>query len=211
MKNVIAAAFVSLIAAVTASSSTAQPAIGPSFDCARVAPGTSKATICESKDISILDRELARVYLLAVNATIGKAQEELKAMERGWIKSRDECWKAADQNDCVLFAYVDQIATLRAMSKAARADQGRPLVTGPDAMQCPDTIIRLTRVALDPPLLHLRYKDRVFLMRSVRTASGARYQSTTKEGSADFWSKGGEAQLALDGGPPQTCKVVRVN
>jgi uncharacterized protein len=211
MKRAIAAAFCSLTAAVTASPSTAQPAIGPSFDCARVAPGTSKATVCESKDISILDRELARVYLLAVNATTGKPQEDLKAMERGWIKARDECWKAADQNDCVLFAYVDQIATLRAMTKAARADKGRSLVTGPDAMQCSDGIIRLTRVALDPPLLHLRYKDRAFLMRSVPTGSGARYQTTTKEGSADFWSKGDKAQLALDGGPPQTCKIVRGN
>ncbi|QEP30335.1 lysozyme inhibitor LprI family protein [Pukyongiella litopenaei] len=90
---------------------------GPSFDCAKAQSGAEQL-VCEDAGLAELDRRLAGRFTDAVGLAQGldagaeEAVTELKAMQRGWIKGRDECWKAADQRACVADAYLRREARL---------------------------------------------------------------------------------------------------
>lgn len=71
----------------------AAEAAGPSFDCAK-ADGTVQQLICKDAGLAALDRKLDVAYKGAVAKAKGKMLGALKSEQRGWIKGRDECWKA---------------------------------------------------------------------------------------------------------------------
>ena len=66
---------------------------GPAFDCAK-AEGTVQKLICQDVGLAALDRKLDAAYKGAVAKAKGSTLGVLKAEQRGWIKGRDECWKA---------------------------------------------------------------------------------------------------------------------
>lgn len=66
---------------------------GPSFDCAK-ADGTVQKQICSDTALGALDRKLDEVYKAAVKKATGKMLATLRTEQRGWVKGRDECWKA---------------------------------------------------------------------------------------------------------------------
>ncbi|WP_343116438.1 MliC family protein [Ostreiculturibacter nitratireducens] len=84
---------------------------GPSFDCSK-ADSSAEDLICEDADLARLDRRLAERYAAALEAVRGldvaatEAETELRAGQRGWIKGRNDCWKADDLRDCVERSYL---------------------------------------------------------------------------------------------------------
>ena len=90
---------------------------GPSFDCAR-AESSAEKLVCEDAALARLDRLVADRYGAAAEAArgldvgAGAALNELRATQRGWIKGRDECWKADDLRACVEAAYTRREAEL---------------------------------------------------------------------------------------------------
>lgn len=84
---------------------------GPSFDCAK-AESDAERLVCEDDALAALDRLVAERYAAALAVVRGldsgaaEAEDELRAVQRGWIKGRDECWKAGDLRDCVEQAYL---------------------------------------------------------------------------------------------------------
>ncbi|GGO64353.1 hypothetical protein GCM10010982_03550 [Bowmanella pacifica] len=83
----------------------------PAFSCTEVRPASTEAMICAQPELGALDREMQRVFDAALS---GQHDQQLKAMQRGWIKGRDECWKATDHQACIRQAYIDRIAELKA-------------------------------------------------------------------------------------------------
>ena len=80
----------------------------PSFDCSKVDSSAEEA-ICASEDLAMLDQELARLYKLALDDPHLSADQisTLKAMQRGWIKGRNDCWKASvGLETCIAGSYV---------------------------------------------------------------------------------------------------------
>lgn len=90
---------------------------GPSFDCAEAAT-SAEEVVCAVPDLAGLDLRLAERYAAAVaaagalDAGARNALDVLRATQRGWIKGRDECWKAADLVPCVRDAYLTREAEL---------------------------------------------------------------------------------------------------
>lgn len=90
---------------------------GPSFDCAK-AQNSAEELICADSVLSDLDRRLADRYAAAVSAAqtldagAQNALNTLRATQRGWIKGRNDCWKAGDLRTCVEAAYSRREATL---------------------------------------------------------------------------------------------------
>lgn len=95
------------LALLTASLSANQP----SFDCSKVEKNSSEGLICSSDELMDLDRELEAVYKQALS----KASKEdmLKAYQRGWIKGRNDCWKAKDEKKCMVDQYELRIKELK--------------------------------------------------------------------------------------------------
>jgi uncharacterized protein len=90
---------------------------GPSFDCAK-AESAAEKLVCNDADLAALDRLVAERFAAAVNVAKGldagaeETEADLRAYQRGWIKGRDECWKADDLRACVEWEYQRREAEL---------------------------------------------------------------------------------------------------
>lgn len=92
--------------------------VTPSFDCAK-AESEAETMVCADYGLAGLDRRLAEVY--AAELAKPGASKELAATQRGWVKGRDECWKADDKKLCVEEEYRTRIAELQINSPGAMA------------------------------------------------------------------------------------------
>ena len=84
----------------------------PSFDCAK-AHGTTEQLVCQDAGLAALDNELAALYPKALANLSAEQQKTEKAMQRGWIKGRNECWKESDSRQCVEESYQTRITELQ--------------------------------------------------------------------------------------------------
>lgn len=87
--------------------------VGPAFDCGK-AKTSAENLVCQDLALSSLDWRLAERFASALQVVQGlengsvKAEKGLRAHQRGWIKGRDDCWKADDQRECVEFSYLQR-------------------------------------------------------------------------------------------------------
>ncbi|MXU63931.1 MliC family protein [Oceanomicrobium pacificus] len=182
---------------------------GPSFDCAK-AESAAEELVCTTPVLAALDREMARLYRLAVDSPNLDADRaaELKAMQRGWIKGRDDCWKATDGLErCVAENYALRLEELRVGYANARSDDGAGITTGPYAYACEglDALVSASFINADPPMAVLRWRDTVIVPVSEPSASGAKYGVESFDGRYEFFTKGTEALLTLPGQETMTC------
>jgi len=87
-------------------------AIEPSFDCSK-ASHDAEELICRDNELAELDNQLAGVYHAAVENIPADELKTMRAMQRGWIKGRNDCWKADDLRDCVKLEYETRITELQ--------------------------------------------------------------------------------------------------
>lgn len=92
--------------------------VTPSFDCAK-AESEAETMVCADYGLAALDNRLAEVY--ASELTKPGASKDLAATQRGWVKGRDECWKAEDKKLCVEEEYRTRIAELQINSPGSMA------------------------------------------------------------------------------------------
>lgn len=170
-------------------------AAGPSFDCAKVRAGSVEEMVCRDEALSALDRKLAEVYDAASRKATNEHPPLLKAEQRGWIKGRNECWKASDKRACVESEYIRRIAELQARYRLVPA-------TGPVFFACdgnPANEVVATFFQTDPPTLIAERGDQTSLMYRQPSASGARYQGRNES----FWEHQGEARITWGYGAPE--------
>ena len=172
--------------------------IRPSFDCDR-AEGQAQQLVCNVASLAQMDVEMSRLYSLAeATNDIGKDRlNELKAMQRGWIKGRDDCWKSDDLRQCVVEAYVSRIHELREGYANARSDDSAGISSGPVAFVCEGIEAGISGVFVDgdPGAVSLKWRDTSLALERVESNSGAKYSGKNFEGAWTFWSKGRESIL----------------
>ncbi len=145
---------------------------GPSFDCSKAKTGSIDAMVCGDEELSALDRKLADVYASASKKAVNERPPVLKAMQRGWIKGRDECWKDSDKRGCVKREYVRRIAELQATYRLVLSD-------GPARYTCdgnPANEVITTFFMTDPPTLIAERGDTTSLMYLEPSTKETRYQ-----------------------------------
>ena len=160
---------------------------GPSFDCGGVKSGSIEALVCENAGLSALDRELADVYAAASAKAHNEQPPVLKGEQRGWIKGRDECWKAEDARACVEEQYRLRIAELQA--RYALVDAKGPVFYACDGNPANEVVV--TFYATDPPTLIAERGDQTSFMVRSPAASGAKYTGRNES----FWEHQGEAMV----------------
>lgn len=185
----------------------AAPALAadPSFDCA-AAESAAERAICADSGLAALDRRLAEVWRAALTVAEDVADAEtalprLRAEQRGWIKGRDECWKAEDGVDaCVERRYRDRIAELQA--EWMLVDAGEPAF-----WRCDDgSEVVVTAMASDTPTARLELGDTTLVAHHRPAASGVRWEASFGRW---FWEKGVEAAASFDqNATPLTCDRV---
>ncbi|MGF1685098.1 lysozyme inhibitor LprI family protein [Photobacterium japonica] len=153
-------------------------AVTPTFDCKK-AQGEVENLICQQADLATLDQQMATVYAEAMKRLPKDDLATQKAMQRGWIKGRNECWKANDVKACTQSAYKTRIVELQVMS--GQLDVPAPVTlrcVKTDAANASDTSQPMTAVfynQTDPASLVLTSVDSQWLLLGTRTGSGIRY------------------------------------
>jgi len=111
----------------------------PAFDCAK-AESSAEKLICADPDLAALDRRLAERFAAAVDVAEGldvgaeETTKTLRAMQRGWISGRDECWKEPDLGVCVETQYLQREAELVAEFLLEPPMETLELICGPRAL-----------------------------------------------------------------------------
>jgi uncharacterized protein len=169
-------------AANVAAPETAPALAPPSFDCAKAASEAEKL-VCTDAELAALDRQLATRY--------AEAKDADPAMQRGWVKGRDECWKADDVRLCVLESYRTRLVEL-----AIHA----PGLVVPKAVEyrCDDNSKPFTMTFyndLDPAAAVMTWGNDQAIVFPQPAASGAKYG----RGGIEYWEHQGEASVDFFG------------
>jgi uncharacterized protein len=185
-------------AGILALTTTVAAANGPSFDCSRIEPGSIAAAICGNEELAALDRRLAAAFAQASAKAANERPPVLQAEQRGWIKGRDECWKATDRDACITDAYVRRIAELQARYRLVPHGEAVSWTCDGD----PASEIVTTAFSTEPPTLLAERGDTTSLMFQARSASGAKYEGRNEI----FWEHQGQARVTWGyGAPEMTC------
>lgn len=191
MKSMKAAALIILLGLPGASVFSAQPA----FECAK-SEHEIEELICQNEELAALDRTMDQVYRKAMHGFTAEDGKHQKAVQRGWIKGRNDCWKASDKVACTKFSYEIRITELQAMS-------GQVVVPGAVQYQCDggkyDYITAVFYNTTQMPAVVLTRvngkTDDQDIAYIKHTGSGAKYIGNNTV----FWAKGKEAMGSWSG------------
>lgn len=149
----------------------ASPTI-PSFDCKTAGLNSSETLVCTDPQLSVLDRKMHQVFKAAQIKGKANLQSTLKSEQRGWIKGRDDCWKADDQRQCVYDSYLLRIAELQARYRLVPSVGPIQYICGKS--KASEVVITYFRTI--PPTLIAEWGDSVSLMYDQSDRSPGRYQ-----------------------------------
>lgn len=201
MKNV----WILSLASLGLSCSALANSSSPSYDCSK-AQGSIEELICQSDQLSKLDKQLQPLYSQAIKQLSSDDAQTLKAQQRGWIKGRNDCWKADDKTECTLTSYQTRITELQISTASIEEPSATYYVCNNEAAFklsvyfYNDTLIPAAVFSYNKAQ-QLASEPAVGLL--TRTASGAKYQSQN----ATLWTHQQEATLTLFDQPPMNCKI----
>ncbi|MBA4502556.1 MliC family protein [Marinobacterium marinum] len=168
---------------------------GPSFECDADTLSAAEKQVCNSAELSALDRQLGDVYQQSLALTEGQGRKVLQAEQRGWIKGRDECWKSGNPEQCVDSQYRLRIAALQAQYRLVEHSE-------PVRYQCggnPGNEFVATYFQTEPSTVIVEHGDSVSLMYNQPAASGAKYQGRN----ASLWERRGGALIRWGADAPE--------
>jgi uncharacterized protein len=195
--GVTVSSLLALVVLVSGPGPVLAQAKGPAFDCAR-AQGEVEQLICNDEGLAALDRKLDEVYKAALTKARDDVPQFLRTEQRGWIKGRDECWKAKDGTyltaswqaksvrECVEGNYRIRISELQALMRLVPPK-------GPVFYACDDSFgeVVATFFETDPPTARLERGDKTVTVWLVPSGSGSKFEGQNVE----FWTKGKEATV----------------
>jgi len=162
----------------------------PAFDC-RKASGSVEELICKEPLLAQLDRQMSVVFTAALNRYQIDNYEDPRPEQRGWIKGRNDCWKADDVHECALSSYRYRIAELQ-------IQYGQLQVPVPVYFYCEDSAVTAVfYTQTRPPTVVLTVIPEIQGISQVLawqepSGSGAKYQGRN----VSFREHQGEAQLS---------------
>ena len=173
-------------------------AAGPAFDCAK-ASGEVESLVCRSEALGQLDRKLADTFRAAQAKAKGADAGRLKATQRGWVKGRNDCWKADDKPACVQTAYETRIAELQA--RYALVPAFRTLTFQCKGRGAPAIVATFYNGEPLPSVRLVRGPQTVYGVLT-RSGSGAKYLA---DSGIVFWNKGNDARVDWPEGTQFNC------
>jgi uncharacterized protein len=160
---------------------------GPSFACDPPPESTVEKLVCQEPALADLDRKLAAAYKEATAKASGTAASTLTATQRGWIKGRNECWKASSIPACVTQSYRTRIAELQAGFRLLEP-VGSARYTCPGS---PPIAVTADFFDTDPRSAFVTFGSETEVMFVMPSGSGARYSG----GNSQLWEHQGTALI----------------
>jgi uncharacterized protein len=158
-------------------------AAAPTFDCKK-AGGEVEKLICSDDALAGLDVALAKVYAAAKAKATGKPAAQLKAEQRGWVKGRNECWKANGQETwitatwtvnnvraCVEAQYLLRTSELQAVWRLVS-----PRTVSYACQNNPANEVVVNAFGTDPATLRLERGDRTVTLWQVKPGANGLFE-----------------------------------
>ncbi|MEN8730152.1 MAG: META domain-containing protein [Desulfuromonadales bacterium] len=176
-----------LIAVTFVLTATSLTLASPSFDCSKAA-GEVEQLVCRDQSLANLDQELSEVYESAMKRLPTNEHAKTRAMQRGWIKGRNDCWKAEDVRGCVEVSYQVRIVELQITGGLLMAPDYTTLICN-QQQNIPFTTVFYNQT--NPPSVVLTWGSDQVIAFIQRSGSGAHYAAP----GVDFWSHQGESRV----------------
>jgi uncharacterized protein len=156
---------------------------GPAFHCAK-ATGEVEKLICGDASLATLDRKLDEVYKAASAKAKGKLATQLRTEQRGWVKGRNDCWKANGQQTWItatwtvdtVKACVDAQYRLRTSELQAVWQLVAPKTVSYACQNNPANEVVANFFDTDPATIRLERGDRTMTMWRVGAASEGKFE-----------------------------------
>lgn len=170
---------------------TTNPAFAtkPSFDCAK-ADSEIEELICKDEELAALDQKMAEVYKTALDKAPKEELDNLKAFQRGWVKGRNDCWKAEDESSCARANYETRITELQ----IAYGDLVVPESIFFSCEESEDITAVFYQETQLPAAVLTHLSDQVIAFLTP-TGSGSKYEGQN----VTFWTQGDEAMVTWMG------------
>jgi uncharacterized protein len=169
----------------------------PTFDCAK-ATHEIELLICKDAALAALDVKMAGVYEKAMKSWPAETAKLQRGMQNGWIRGRNDCWKATDKRACAEGSYQDRIFEIQLAAGMLKAPAAASFAcSGGDGQPVSVSFYN----DAEPPSAILKVGQDKMTLRQAQSASGARYRS----GDVEFWEHQGEATIDWFG-TKLTCK-----
>jgi uncharacterized protein len=159
----------------------------PTFDCTKV-KGAIETLICNDPELAALDHKMDGVFKRAAAKNTGANLRALAASQRGWIKGRNDCWKAQDKKQCVIESYNIRMAELQITNGLVMAPTAVSFVCNEDASV---PFFATFYNDLDPPAAVITYGSDQTIAIAAPAASGSRYTAENME----YWEHQGTANV----------------
>ena len=161
----------------------AAAAQGPAFDCSK-ARGEAEALICSDASLAALDRQLDAVYQAAAAKASGKPATQLRSEQRGWVKGRNDCWKARGQPTWITATWtvdtvkgcVDAQTRLRTSELQAVWQLLPPTTVSYACQNEPANEVLASFFATDPATIRLERGDRTVTLWRLGRPEEGRYE-----------------------------------
>ena len=159
-------------------------AAAPTFDCAK-AQGEVEKLICSDASLAALDRKLDEAYKAAAAAAAkGPLATQLREEQRGWIKGRNDCWKANGQETWITATWtvstakgcVDAQYRLRTSELQAVWRLLPPRTVSHACQNNPANEVVANFFDTDPATIRLERGDRTKTLWRVGAAGAGRYE-----------------------------------
>ncbi|MCL1144101.1 MliC family protein [Shewanella gaetbuli] len=189
--------------------STNLHAQSPSFDCQK-AQGEIETLICQTDELAQLDNQLAPLYQKLISQVDANELKLIKAEQRGWIKGRNDCWKADDKLQCTKDNYQTRITELQIAAGAVEVPKEVNYQCQADK---PFNLIVYfyNNTALPAAVFHYAGQNippttpQLGLL--TKTASGAKYVAQN----TSLWTHQDEARLEEYGQKPVICVYQQIS
>lgn len=147
-------------------------AAGPAFDCRKVETGSIAERVCQDPALAALDRRLDEVYRAARARAANERPPVLQAGQRGWVRERDDCWKAQGaERACIEDRYRRRIAFLQVRYRLLEPRLTQRLACDGEARN--EVLLRF--FATEPPTVDAERGDRTAFFYPEPTGSGTLY------------------------------------
>lgn len=161
----------------------ASAATGPTFDC-RKASGEVEKQICGDAALAALDRQLDTVYQAASAKAKGKPATLLRNEQRGWVKGRNDCWKAKGQQTWITATWtvdsvkgcIDAQYRLRTSELQAVWQLLPPKTVSYACQNNPANEVVASFFASDPATIRLERGDRSVTLWQVGTVADGKFE-----------------------------------
>lgn len=192
-----------------ARAATPTPLFKTSFDCSTATAPVEKL-ICRDAQLARMDRELNRLYRLALTDERSVPRpEKVTTDQQIWTLLRNQCFTEAEPRACTVSRYAERAYQLRQGSAIVRTKDPDRLTEGPLAIRCAglNALVAATFFNAQPGAVYLRWANASITLNQEPVDSGLRYGGKDNAGYYSFSQNGDDVLFQKPGSAPMRCRL----